>query len=99
MYVFSVRVRRPGVEPGRLAALVPGTSVSAIPPRAHRADIRSRTGPSPVRRESREPRASAWLPGLDSNQQGQGSDPCWDADAPPGTACARRDSNPQHAAF
>ena len=71
------------------------------PPRAHGAAPRCRTGPPALRGRGRDRRAAAWLPGLDSNQQGQGSGPCWDADVPPGigTACGRWESNPQTARF
>jgi hypothetical protein len=76
-----------GVSPARLERALPTSSRSCLLPLGYedmRADTRCRTGPSAVRRRSREPCASAWLPGLDSNQQGQGSEPCWDACAPPG---------------
>jgi hypothetical protein len=52
---------------------------------------RTKAGPQPC--------AAAWLPGLDSNQQGQGSGPCWDARVPPGIEYAGRDSNPQTTRF
>ena len=31
-----------------------------------------------------QPCAAAWLPGLESNQRGHGSEPCWAAGSPPG---------------
>jgi hypothetical protein len=97
----AAAVRRPACPRSDSNAhwLVPQTSASAVGLRRLGADTRGRTGSSPVRRESREPRASAWLPGLDSNQQGQGSEPCWDACAPPGTVYGRRESNAQAARF
>jgi hypothetical protein len=67
--------------------------------RAHGADTRGRTGPSPVRRGSREPRASAWLPGQESDLRGPASEAGWDASNPPGTGYGRRESNAQAAYF
>ena len=92
------------VSPARLERALPTSSRSCLLPLGYedmRADTRCRTGPSAVRRRSRKPCASAWLPGLDSNQQGQGSGPCWDANAPPGigNAYGRRESNAQAARF
>jgi hypothetical protein len=39
-----------------------------------------------IRRTKAEPQpcAAAWLPGLESNQRGHGSEPCWAAGSPPG---------------
>jgi hypothetical protein len=67
------------VSPARLERALPAASgrASCHWLRGHGADTRGRTGPSAVRRRSREPRASAWLPGLGSNQRGQTSEACW----------------------
>jgi hypothetical protein len=78
-------VRPPGLEPGLPSReLAPRASASAIPPRAH--ESRHPVPTRIIRRTKAEPQpcAAAWLPGLDSNQRGQGSGPYWVADDPPG---------------
>jgi hypothetical protein len=57
---------------------------------------RTRTGPPALRGQGHGRRAAACipiqLPGLDSNQRGQGPEPCWAADSPPGIAEDRAES-------
>jgi hypothetical protein len=66
----QARAGRPGLGPGNSRFKV--ERVCQFPYRPMRApriraDTRGRTGPSAVRNRSREPRASAWLPLVDSN--------------------------------
>jgi hypothetical protein len=65
-----------------LCALRHVVRVYLIPPRAH--ESRHPVPTRAIRRTKAEPQpcAAAWLPGLDSNQRGQGSEPCWGRQRP-----------------
>jgi hypothetical protein len=88
--------------PGAIRTHTVGVLSAATPTiglRARGAVTRCRPGSPALRGQGHKPCVTALLPGLGSNQRGQDSESCWEANRPTRHPCARRESNPHPPVF